>query len=301
MSAPDAVLAGRARAEEAFVLGRIGRPAEGAEAADEAVELLRGSGDRSTLAAALRTLAALRRVSGRATRGLLEEAQAIHRELDDPRGEALTLGALAIGRMDDGDLVGARADLDQAIALLRRSGAAHLAAVTLANRAFVDRIDGQHADAERAYEEALSVLRARGDTVHECLVLGNLGEIASESGRLGEACRLLKEAVRLASKVGFAKLEGLFLTSLGLARMRQGHPDDAHELLQRGEDILAAGGFPDALCGARAARARAAIVAGDLVSGAHHIERARSVSPGIPWVDGLWERAKRELDAARTA
>ena len=120
----------------------------------------------------------------------------------------------------------------------------------------MERLFGRPGAARVAYADALVALRARGDRVHEALVLGNLGELSLEDGALQEGERLLREAVDRSAAVGFAKLEGLFLASLGLARTLLGNAASGAADLARSEEILHAGRFEDALCCARATRAR---------------------------------------------
>ena len=297
-AATGPVLRGRARAEQAFVLGRLGAAERGLAAAEEGVASLREGADRRALAAALRTLAGLRRETGAANAGLLEEAEGLYAELGDRRAQAVLSGARALRRMDAGDLDAAASGLDEAILLLRGCGAGHLAAVYQANRAFVERLLGRPGAARVAYADALVALRVRGDRVHEALVLGNLGELSLEDGALQEGERLLREAVDRSAAVGFSKLEGLFLASLGLARTLLGDAASGAADLARSEEILHAGRFEDALCCARATRARAATARGDFDAARSHLAAARRISPGIPWVDAFWRRAEGELDAA---
>ena len=291
-------LHGRALAERGFVLGRMGHTDKAATAAQAAVDVLRGEDDPASLAYALRIRGTMKRETGRRA-AHLEEALAIYRRIGDRRSEGIVLGATAIQHMDEGRYAEARRVCEEAVDLLTRVGAAHLAAVFRANWAFICRIEGANEAATRGYEEALAVIRAYGDPTHEALALGNLGEIRAEAGDLRGGVDLLDQAVRTTERVQFAKLHGLFSASAGLARVRLGEVATGLAALERAEQTLRAGKFPDALCKVLATRALAAVALGDLDAAEQFIAASKATSPNLVWVDRFWQQAAEQVALAR--
>lgn len=266
-----------------IVLARSGRSAEAEASLATAVELVALSPHAGAAASAMLSLAQLYRETGRDGTGLLRNALALHRAAGQRRSEGIVLGQLGIAAIDAGDLAGARQAFDDAVEVLKRAGAPHVAAVFAANRAYVERVDGRPDEAERRYRAVLPALRDARDPAWEALALGNLGEIALEGGRVAESIPLLEESARLAHTAGFRKVEGVFLGSLGVARARQGELGPAKTALDAAEVILRTGGFRDESAKLWARRAELAFAAGDPDEGARALDLAREQHARAAW------------------
>ena len=89
---------------------------------------------------------------------LSEQALAIFRTLDDPRGKALTLNGLGLTQARLGDETGALDSYEAAIALLTGLGDSHGAGRVLANVGALHRGQGHDAQARAAWSDALERL-----------------------------------------------------------------------------------------------------------------------------------------------
>lgn len=290
----DPALRGTVLGDAAVVLARRGEPAEAEARFREAIALLDDTGDVATLASTLSNLANLHRELGRDPLPLLERAVALHRSVGNARSVGIALGMMGIAHLDAGDFARARTAYGEALDLLARAGARHVAAVYRSNLAYIDRLEGRVDAARAGWEAALAGLRAAGDLAYEALALGNLGELRAEGGEEVEGLALLDQAVARAAATRFRKVEGVFLGVAGLLRVRRGEVEVGLAALARADALLAEGGFRDERCRLLARRSLAASALGDRPAALRWLAEAEAHARPLPWLE-------RELRAAREA
>jgi len=290
----DAALRGAVLGDLAVLLARRGESGAAEAHFREAIALLEGTPDVAALASLLSNLANLERELGRDPLPLLNRAIALHRSVGNARSVAIALGMVGIARLDAGDFERARAAYAEALDLLARAGARHVAAVFRSNLAYIDRLDGRLDEARAGWERALVGLREAGDLAYEALALGNLGELRAEAGELAEGLALLDRAVARAASARFRKVEGVFLGAAGLLRVRLGEVEAGLEALARADTLLAEGGFRDERCRLLARRSRAAATIGDREGARRWLAEAEALARPLPWLDAELRAARAE-------
>jgi tetratricopeptide (TPR) repeat protein len=127
-----------------------------------------------------------------------DEAIAIARELgaQDALAHALTLSGLS--RMEQGDLAGARVQLEEALDLSHRLGDESRQFGKTANAlGELERVEGNFARAQSLYEAALAQTRAQGDLRLIGFCLNNLAMTAIAQGSISGVRERLLEAMAL--------------------------------------------------------------------------------------------------------
>ena len=239
----DLRLAEQARLSLAEALTRVGAT-EGLEAKlEQALERVRGIGDRKLEARLLGRLGNICLWSGRLDEahsyyaGALENARAIgHRLL-----EARMHGNLAIAWHEQGRPDEAVAQYEAALAIEREIGSQRDEAITLCNLA--DLLGGQgHTDRARAtFAAALALLRELGDRDTEAVTLQQLGEFELGQGLVDEALQTVRTALELTRVIGNRRVHGHALRSLGGALLERGEYDDARSAFEQALAIARAG------------------------------------------------------------
>ena len=239
----DLRLAEQARLTLAEALTRVGAT-EGLEAKlEQALERVRGIGDRKLEARILGRLGNICLWSGRLDEahsyyaGALESARAIsHRLL-----EARMHGNLAIAWHERGRPDEAVAQYEAALAIEREIGSQRDEAITLCNLA--DLLGGQgHTDRARAtFAAALALLRELGDRDTEAITLQQLGEFELGQGLVDEALQTVRTALELTRVIGNRRVQGYALRSLGGALLERGEYDDARSAFEQALAIARAG------------------------------------------------------------
>jgi tetratricopeptide (TPR) repeat protein len=115
-----------------------------------------------------------------------EEAVAVARDLGDPRREGVGLAALGETHEGTQESDLAMAAFDRAIPRCREARDRACEATALTDLGVMYIQVGDSPEAIRLLEEALPLWRARGDAASEATTLGNLGEAHSRLGNLGE-------------------------------------------------------------------------------------------------------------------
>lgn len=132
-----------------------------------------------------------------AARQGLEEALALWRALNQPRGIGVTLNNLSIITMQQGELEEAERLIDEALALRQALGDSAGIATVLINRGSLEQRRRDLPRAEAAYQEALQHFTALGDRRGEAAALVGLTEILLDQGQPAQAQRLFQELVWL--------------------------------------------------------------------------------------------------------
>jgi tetratricopeptide (TPR) repeat protein len=130
-----------------------------------------------------------------AAQRLVEESLKIDRELDDTRGIAVALNALAVGALERGDPETARPLFEEALALWRRLDDRVAVARSLSNLANAAKVQRDYATARSLHEETLSIFRDLGDRTGIAWALNHQADAAREQGDVDAARALYAESL----------------------------------------------------------------------------------------------------------
>lgn len=133
---------------------------------------------------------------------LLSESRAIHRRLEDVRGEAQTLSHFGIAAVFRGEYRKAKERYEDALEIAVASGGSFETSRLLNNLGDVAYLEGNMAAARRCFEESLALERAMGNRQMTSNVLGSLGLVALAEGDPAEARALLGESLQLVKALG---------------------------------------------------------------------------------------------------
>jgi predicted ATPase/tRNA A-37 threonylcarbamoyl transferase component Bud32 len=117
-----------------------------------------------------------------AARLFFEEGLRISRELDDRRGIAVDLNALAVRAQEEGDFARSRALLEESLALWRELGDSVAVVRGLSNLANVARLERRFDEALALFHECLSISSQLGDRAGVAWALNHKGDVAREQG-----------------------------------------------------------------------------------------------------------------------
>jgi len=156
--------------------------------------------ERNTLRSdALRAAASFSLYQGEydAARAELEEALAILDGLADERRLAVVLNHLGLLASHRGDYAEARRVLEQSLIIKRRLGDDWLIANGAVNLGLLADYEGDHARAYALHTESLALFRRRGDEMGVAIGTGNRAHTAMHLGRLDEALAGQIESLRI--------------------------------------------------------------------------------------------------------
>ncbi|MFC4820631.1 winged helix-turn-helix domain-containing protein [Dokdonella ginsengisoli] len=211
---------------------RSGEIAQSLDNAGKVAAAARERKDPDLLVPALKQLASL--AFGRGdldgAAALLDEALAAL----PPQGRPLALIDLlvAYGSVEDerGRFGQSRRHFERALELARAAGSRRGEASVLVNLASLDNGAGDAAAAASALRTGLDAARAAGDAYLEGATLGNLGATEANQGRLLDAAALFKQAIALARTRGDLNLQMLAGTQLVWTLAPFGQREDARQL-----------------------------------------------------------------------
>ena len=132
-----------------------------------------------------------------AARRHAEEAVDLHRVIDDPWGEAISLGLLGSVHAVQRDFEGAQRLFEAALERHRRDGDDHRVLVAMDNIARMRDELGDVSGARALTEEVLRRARAAGNLRLQASSLRTLGVYALKKDRVAEALPLLEESYRI--------------------------------------------------------------------------------------------------------
>jgi predicted ATPase/serine/threonine protein kinase len=168
-------------------------------------------------------------------RQLFEESLETCLELNDTRGVAVALNALAVNARDRGDLPAASLLFERCVAIWKDLGDSADIARALSNLANVTKLQGEYARASSLYDECLTIFRQVGDGAGAAWTLNYLGDVAREKADFVAArsfCeQSLSEFRRLRDSWGIAST----LSDLATLSCDQGNNAEARRLY--GESI----------------------------------------------------------------
>ena len=117
-------------------------------------------------------------------RQLLEESLEICLELNDSRGVAVALNALAVNARDRGEMDTASMLFERCVAIWKDLGDSADIARALSNLANVTKLRGEYDRASLLYDECLTMFRRAGDTAGVAWTLNYQGDVARERADL---------------------------------------------------------------------------------------------------------------------
>jgi predicted ATPase/DNA-binding XRE family transcriptional regulator len=219
---------------------------------EDSVRLWRELDDRRELGWALHSLGRARLPDLGGARAAGEEAVEVLRTTGDPWALAMALATLGVTlvMVDDAEaLKCAEAVLQESLPLFAAAGDEDGLPFLMLGRVAWRR--GDHAAARARFAESLARYRASGQAgTGVPLVLGELGWLAFERGRVAEARRSFEESLRIATTSGNTLMLALGLWGLAGVAMRRGVPVVAARLLGAadaglaGREPTAFGGMP---------------------------------------------------------
>ncbi len=168
---------------------------------EESQAIRRELGDRMGMARSLNNLGLVAWGHRDSARALFEECLAIWRELGDRRGIATSLANLGGLAVGQGDYAVARTLLEESLALLRELGNRHIMGITLSNLGIVAHGQGDYAAARTIHEESLAIRREIGDRLGMADSLEELAAVAALE-RPDRAARILGATERLREEIG---------------------------------------------------------------------------------------------------
>jgi predicted ATPase/DNA-binding CsgD family transcriptional regulator len=189
--------------------------------ATHAHALWRGLGDRRGMARSLLRLAAMA-PTPELEAELAAESLEHYRAAGQPLELAQALADLAGFSRDRGDLVQARALLDESVALYRSLGAAFGVAWPLAGLALVSWYEGDVAQARALFAESLALFQSTGDRRGQTWATHGLGLVAWTQGELADAAALHEQALVLAEETGDRREVALLQIGLGFVAEARG-------------------------------------------------------------------------------
>jgi tetratricopeptide (TPR) repeat protein len=113
-------------------------------------------------------------------RPLNEESLESCVKLNDNRGVAVALNALAVNARDRGELAAASSLFERCVAIWKDLGDPANIARTLSNLASVMKLQGEYKRASSLYDECLTMFRTVGDVAGAAWTLNYLGDVARE-------------------------------------------------------------------------------------------------------------------------
>ncbi|HWN42720.1 MAG TPA: tetratricopeptide repeat protein, partial [Thermoanaerobaculia bacterium] len=231
----------RALSALGMALARQGRLAQGRQYYEQAVAILRSTGDSSFAATALAGSAEvlLRQGTLPAARQRFEQALATKREVRDRLGAAEVLGALADLHVTAGNLAAAGPLVEEQLRTARTLGARALEVKGMGTQGNLQAARGDLEAAGRSLDQALRASLQMGEGPESADLRLDLASLALARQRFDEAERLAREAVGWYGARGLAGFEGHAWAVLAEALARRGRTGEAHEAAARARAKLA--------------------------------------------------------------
>jgi class 3 adenylate cyclase/tetratricopeptide (TPR) repeat protein len=197
----------------------------------DALVLFRSCGDRAGEAWSLAMLGDYPLADHEFAVACLDQAIVVFRDIRVAIGLAWSLVFLASRHIREGDLVGARREAEEALAVATEVGASPPQAD--ANRLLgeIAALEGDLVEARRRIEDAGAISRASGDRWQEVLMAAQLGWLAGAAGDLPGAFDQFALAITLAEEIASADRLGIVLDRIVVLLWRLGRREDAARLL----------------------------------------------------------------------
>jgi predicted ATPase len=165
-----------------------------------------------------------------AARQLLEQSLNTCVELDDHRGVAVALNALAVNARDHGELSEASLLFERCVAIWKELSDSASIARALSNLANVTKLQGEYARASLLYDECLTMFRKAGDAAGVAWTLNYQGDVAREKTDLVAARAFCEQSLAAFRQLGDGWGIASALSDLASLSCDQGKDADARRL-----------------------------------------------------------------------
>jgi len=169
----------------------------------------------------------------------LERSLSLYEELEDQRGIAISLNALAICQRDSGAYASAENNFERSLTCWRALSDRLSIARCLHNLANVIRVGGDYSRAEAALREATTIFDEFGDRSGAALSINQQGDIARERGQLDTARTLYQRALSAFRQAGDRWGLARSLTDLGFIYCEQREYEHAQQVYREALEIFA--------------------------------------------------------------
>jgi Tfp pilus assembly protein PilF len=202
------ILVAEAKLRQGWLLRRLGKPGEAADALGTAEELFLDAGDRGKVAEVLFSRAVLFENAGNGARAeeLYHRALAVHHQTQSRKGILGPIAGLVGLWRERGELTAAKAKCNEALAAAREVGAQRHEAGILLALAGVVLEQGDPATARQLANDALGISDRIGSRELKGWTYSALAEIALAAGQVGNARVLNRQAVAISEVIGFPRM-----------------------------------------------------------------------------------------------
>lgn len=248
----------------------------------------RDLGDRADEAHTLTALGQAYSAAGDTDRSLdhLQRALALHRQLDQRHGEAITLNHLGVLYRWLNRHSEAIEAYRSALGIFRTVADQPREYATQSNLSIDLYLVGRHEQALDQAQQALALQQRLGDRGSEASLRTNLGLMFARLGRHEEAIEHSQRALALHRALGSLPGEANTLENLALSYSGLGRHREAIETARRAVDIThGLDAAPEAEATALNALGEAYRLAGDILTGRRHHERALAIATAIGHVE----------------
>ncbi len=164
-------------------------------------------------------------------RARMEEGLALHLHLGREERAAQLRGDLGIVASRQGNLPEAQAHWEATLAYWQSRNEPRRAAAMLNNLGILARRRGDTDTAQERFLECLTLFRQAGDTLRIATILSNLGLTADSRGDLEEAARWFEESLALQRALGNGRGIAITLNGLGMTTRKRGRLEEAQAFL----------------------------------------------------------------------
>lgn len=133
---------------------------------------------------------------------LIKESLEISRGLEDKKGVAIALNAMAVNTRDQGDIAASRSLFEETLALWEELGDRAAVARSLSNLASVVKLQGDYTLARSIYGECHSIFRELGDRAGAAWSRNHEGDVARDQGEVDVARTLYQESLSIFRELG---------------------------------------------------------------------------------------------------
>jgi len=166
------------------------------------------------------------------------ESRDISRELDDRKGVAVSLNALAVGAQRRGDLEASRSLFEESLALWRQLDDRVAVVRALSNLANVATLLGHFDEAHSLFEECLTISRQLGDRAGMAWALNQQGDVAREEEDAAAARSFYERSLEMFRELGDRWGIAGSLADLGNLARDQGDFAQAHRLYSESMEVF---------------------------------------------------------------
>jgi predicted ATPase len=194
---------------------------------------LKGTSSRPTLRARLLFAAAVlasQQGDYGGARKLFEESLESCLELEDNRGIAVALNALAVNDRDRGDFASASLLFERCVAIWRDLGDSADIARALSNLGNLAKLQGEYARASELFDECLAMFRKAGDEAGIAWTLNYQGDVAREKADFAAARSRCEESLSAFRQLGDGWGIASALSDLARLSVDQGNNAEARRL-----------------------------------------------------------------------